>query len=222
MSQVPFNIKSSPSYLEDDFFVSDVNVFAKKWVDSWPNWGEGGLNKIFVLIGEEGSGKTHLANIWGERANAIELNISNIVNKTYNSSESDNFVFEDVHKYQSYAEDIFYLLNYVINNGKYLFITSSKSIKLIDFKLKDLSSRLSGAILVDLLSPDENVISQVIMKYFSDRQMRIDQKTIKFLSVRVPRSYPNVKKILEEIDYLSLKNKMPVTIPFLQKYFDLI
>jgi len=218
LSQVPFLIKSETSYVEDDFFVSDANVIAKKFIDQWPNWGDSPLSKILFLVGEEGSGKTHLVKIWQKKSNALALSIGDILNHGFNNIEVSCFIFENIHRYGQYSEDILHLVNFCLNNNKFLFITSLTNVDSINIKLQDLTSRLKSATNISLLGPDQEVTSQILMKYFSDRQIKIDHKIIKYLSVRVPRSYPAIKKVIEDIDYISLTNKKPITIPFLQKY----
>ena len=38
-------------------------------IDSWPDW----PNRIMLLVGPEGSGKSHLAAIWAEQAGARSI-----------------------------------------------------------------------------------------------------------------------------------------------------
>src|SRR5664279_33868 len=50
----------------DDFLVAPSNEAAVKLVDDWPDWPAHAV----LLVGPEGSGKSHLATVWQVRAKA--------------------------------------------------------------------------------------------------------------------------------------------------------
>jgi len=49
-----------PSLGGDDFLISGSNEYAAKLINAWPYWPD----PIAVLSGPQGSGKTHLVNVW--------------------------------------------------------------------------------------------------------------------------------------------------------------
>ncbi len=217
MVQVPFSILSKPTYLEEDYFVAESNYQAKKWIDQWPNWGNSSLSNISIIIGDYGSGKTHLAQIWLRKSHAIEITAKELISKDYLTKKADCYLLENFHNLINSEEEILHFINFVINNKKYLLITTEKSIADLNLKISDLYSRLSGMMLVHLKNPTSEMLEQILFKEFSDKQIKVDAKLVQYLSKRIARSYPEVKRIVEKLDILSLMTKKKLTIPLVQK-----
>ena len=57
------------SFSRDDFLEGPSNAAALSLVERWPDWPA----RIMVLTGPGGSGKSHLADIWSNRAGARRL-----------------------------------------------------------------------------------------------------------------------------------------------------
>src|SRR6516162_5137820 len=64
--QLAFALPHAVSFTRDDFLEGPPNAAGLALIDSWPDW----PNRIMLLVGLEGSGKSHLASIWAERAGA--------------------------------------------------------------------------------------------------------------------------------------------------------
>ena len=69
MDQLIFKFPFSKKYYEQDFFVSNNNFSAYKFIESWPTWPGKWLN----IFGASGSGKTHLAKILERKIEKIEI-----------------------------------------------------------------------------------------------------------------------------------------------------
>src|SRR5258705_11768572 len=67
--QLAFALPHAESLTRDNFLEGPANAAALALVDSWPDW----PNRIMLLAGPEGSGKSHLAAIWAERAGARSI-----------------------------------------------------------------------------------------------------------------------------------------------------
>ena len=66
MTQLAIDLPYRPALGRADFLVSDCNAAALGWIERWPVWPAHAL----VLYGPEGCGKSHLAYLWCERADA--------------------------------------------------------------------------------------------------------------------------------------------------------
>ncbi len=66
MTQLAFHLPPQPQMGREDFLEAPCNGLALSWIERWPDWPAQAL----VLCGPEGSGKTHLANIFAARAGA--------------------------------------------------------------------------------------------------------------------------------------------------------
>src|SRR6202789_4649181 len=64
--QLAFALPHEESLTRDNFLEGPANESGLALVDSWPDW----PNRIMLLVGPEGSGKSHLAAIWAEQAGA--------------------------------------------------------------------------------------------------------------------------------------------------------
>src|ERR1700752_3866941 len=64
--QLVFVLPHDESLTRDNFLEGPANTAALALVESWPEWPE----RTMLLVGPEGSGKSHLAAIWAEQAGA--------------------------------------------------------------------------------------------------------------------------------------------------------
>src|ERR1700753_2368735 len=64
--QLAFALPHAESLTRDNFLEGPANAAGLALVDSWPDW----PNRTMLLVGPEGSGKSHLAAIWAEHAGA--------------------------------------------------------------------------------------------------------------------------------------------------------
>src|ERR1700692_3553430 len=67
--QLAFALPHAESLTRDNFLEGPANSAGLALVDSWPDW----PNRIMLLVGPEGSGKSHLATIWAEEAGARSI-----------------------------------------------------------------------------------------------------------------------------------------------------
>src|SRR5260221_1718794 len=67
--QLAFALPHAESLTRDNFLEGPANAAALALVDNWPDW----PNRIMLLTGPEGSGKSHLASIWAEQAGARSI-----------------------------------------------------------------------------------------------------------------------------------------------------
>ncbi|HET7492948.1 MAG TPA: chromosomal replication initiator DnaA, partial [Bradyrhizobium sp.] len=64
--QLALVLPHAESFTREDFLGGPANAAGLALVDGWPDW----PNRIMLLLGPEGSGKSHLASIWAEQAGA--------------------------------------------------------------------------------------------------------------------------------------------------------
>src|SRR5512133_1687809 len=65
-AQIPLPLVTPAKLGRADFIVGPGNSAAVAFVDAWPNWPA----PAAALFGPSGSGKSHLARVWAERAGA--------------------------------------------------------------------------------------------------------------------------------------------------------
>ena len=65
--QLPLELPVEPSFGRGDFLPAPSNEAALAMIDQWPNWPD----RMLLLLGPPGSGKSHLAAIWAARTGAM-------------------------------------------------------------------------------------------------------------------------------------------------------
>ena len=177
MNQIIINFKNNKNdYLEDDFIKSESNYNAHQLIKHWPDfWG----SQFLIINGPEGSGKSHLANIWKKKSNAFSVTAENITETLFElEDEVLNFLIEDVDKLTNeYSEEIFHLYNKVKFSGGYMLLTSRNPIFKFKTNLSDLKSRLNSALVSVIKEPDEDLL-----------------KAIHFIEMMIERDYPSPAK----------------------------
>ena len=194
------------NFKDQDFYVSSSNKHPFTLLNSWPKWDKNFIN----LIGENFSGKSHLANIFLEKNKGIKINSEKISNNFLQKIKiHENIIVEDLT--QKINENLFFsLINIIDQDNKYLIVTSTIPIVDIKFKLNDLNSRSANFILSQIEKPSDDLIYALILKNLSDRQISIDEKLIEFIIKRIDRTYGKISDFIYKIDEISLKRKKPI------------
>ncbi|AIL64682.1 DnaA regulatory inactivator Hda [Rickettsiales bacterium Ac37b] len=210
--QIYFELKPNQEYTDTDFIISSANEEAVNKLTSWPNKTD--INQIhgIILYGPEHSGKTHLCHIWQNKTRAI------FINSLYNLHQiiqSNCYIVEDIDELiPQHEENFLHLLNTLIEHKYYFIFTSKFPPSSIMINLPDLASRIRAMHNIEIKHPDEPLLKALMIKYFSERQLKIDLNVIDYLLVRIERSCGAVRNIVELIDKHSLAEKRNVTIKF--------
>ncbi len=96
--------------------------------------------------------------------------------------------------------------------SKYLLIITETPFSEIKFKLQDLVSRSKNSSLAKIDPPDDELIFALILKNFSDRQIKLEKQIIEFIVNRIERSYSKISEFIYKVDELSLKKKKPINL----------
>ena len=209
--QLTFDLYGEESFNRDDFIISNSNKDALAWIDSWPAWPENvsGLN----IFGARSSGKTHLANIWKSKANALSITspLLDLVNLRKLLESHENVLIDNFDS--SWKEEpILHLYNLMQEVGGTLVIVSEKPASQIDIKLRDLASRVSTMTTVELKPPDDKLIKGVMRKLFKDRQIEVPSEVVNYLTIRMERSFKEVSRMVDRLDKTSLSEKNAITL----------
>tara|TARA_Y100000817_G_scaffold314725_1_gene314803 strand:- start:2128 stop:2784 length:657 start_codon:yes stop_codon:yes gene_type:complete len=217
MDQLIFKFPFSKKYYEQDFFVSSNNFSAFKLIEEWPIWPGKWLN----IFGDSGSGKTHLAKILEKKIKRIKLiDAQNINNKLIQNLNNIECLIIDSFN-NNIEEKIFYsLLNQSKQLENYILINSVTPLKNINFKLKDLQSRINSFINIGIELPTDDLLKVIISKILSDKQISINPKISEYIIKNVDRSYEKMFKFLKDLDDLSLSTGKSININLIKKALD--
>ncbi len=214
MSQLLLKFPFKKKYFEQDFYVSSNNFSAYKLIESWPNWPGKWLN----IFGAHGSGKTHLSNILAKKIEKIKI---------LEEEKIDNDLVEILHKFDcliidnfknTIQEELFYtILNQSKQLDNFLVINSKNSIRSNNYNLKDLKSRINSFVHIGIQPPTDDLLSVIISKYFSEKQINLDPKISEYIIKNVDRSYEKMFKFIKDLDYLSLSSGKSININLIKK-----
>lgn len=196
-----------------DFIVSDCNRYAFEWLEKWPFK----IQDNFVcLVGEKGSGKTHLSHIWARRLNAdIIDSSSDVFNKWYNIISFENtqryFVLDDA---DLISDDIllFYIYNTISEKNAYLLMTASSSPNKWNLKFEDIKSRLSTVNIIRIQKPNETAMLSIIEKMLLQRGIEAKNNIISYIANRIERSYESINYWINKLDSTLRDKKTKISI----------
>ena len=208
LNQLLLNFDYNIEFNKHDYYVSKSNYFAFSLIQNWPKWEK----KILNISGDIFSGKTHLAKIFQDKSNALYLRHNDINEEIFKKIKlNDSIIIDDFEKIKN--ENLLYsLFNLIYQDNKFLLILSHKAISEVNYNLDDLNSRAKNCIFAKIESPDDDLIFAIIVKSFSDRQIKLEKKLLEFIIKRIERSYGKIYEFIYKVDELSLKKKKPINL----------
>ena len=208
LNQLLLELDYKTNFNEHDFYLSKSNSNAFNLINRWPDWEK----KILNISGEKFSGKSHLANIFKLKSKAFLVRGNKIDNSIFKSLKLYESIIIDDFEECNDEEILYSIFNLIDQDNKYLLINSLKPINKIKYKLPDLASRSKNCLYAEIENPDDELLFAIILKNFSDRQIKIEKKIINFIISRVDRSYRKIDEFIYKVDELSLKKKKPINL----------
>jgi chromosomal replication initiation ATPase DnaA len=206
--QLALALPHSQSYAREDFLSGPSNAVALALIDGWPDWPA----RAVALVGPEGSGKSHLADVWAAQAGARCISGSALQEANLPGALATGaVVIEDVAENGIDERALFHLLNLAREEGAYALLTMRSSPAGWNLALRDLASRLRALPVVTLAAPDDALLRALLVKLFSDRQIVVEESLITYLVTRIERSCRAARDAVAELDREALRRKRPVT-----------
>ena len=205
-------------YLKEDFYVSSSNQEAYEFISSWPKW----IKRTVNIFGPPDSGKTHLASILKSKTSALEVEADALNDKIFFKFKiNEALIIENLN--ENISENLlFSLWNFALQDNKYLLITSTNPISAYKFKLPDLKSRASGSLIIGINLPSDDLISVILAKNFSDKQIKVEKKHIDYIIKRIDRSYEKISQFISILDKYSLKKNSPFSLKLIKEVLKMI
>jgi len=206
--QLAFALPHAESLTRDNFLEGPANEAGLALVDGWPDW----PNRIMLLVGPEGSGKSHLASIWAEQAGARSIAAHALTASAVPGALATGaLVVEDLRPGDFDERAMFHLMNLAREDEAYVLMTARIPPSAFEVELRDLRSRLRAVPVVSLLPPDDLLFRSLIVKFCADRQLNIDESVVSYLTNRIERSYAAARQAVELLDTEALRLGRPVT-----------
>ena len=216
--QLILKFPSQQAYKREDFYVSPSNQEAYDFINSWPRW----IKKIVNIFGPSGSGKSHLVSILKNKTSYLQINSKELNEKIFGRYKTkEALIIENLDEKVS-EKLLFTLWNITLQDNKYLLITSKKPINSFKFKLRDLMSRVTSSIIIGINLPSDDLISVILAKNFSDKQITVEKKHIDYIVKRIDRSYEKISQFILTLDKYSLKKGSPFALKMIKEVLKMV
>ncbi len=206
--QLALALPHAENLSRDDFLEGPGNAAALALVERWPDW----PNRVMLLAGPEGGGKSHLASIWSELAGSRVISAQALTPELVPSSlATGTLAVEDIDRGVVDERALFHLMNLARQDDAYVLMTSRRAPSTLAVELRDLMSRLRAVPVIEVAPPDDALLRALIVKLCADRQMLIDENLVSFLTTRIERSFAAARVAVELLDREGLRLGRPVT-----------
>jgi chromosomal replication initiation ATPase DnaA len=218
LQQIPLDLGHRTALGRHDFLVAPNNHDAVAWIDLWPEWPA----PCLVLYGPVASGKTHLGAVWAEQSSAICIKAASINEEVIRdiANMKQHVIIEDGDRLIGDIvgeKGLFHLYNIFKEEQKSFLLTLQEPPVRRAFALPDLASRMRAAPSVAIREPDEQLLSALLVKHFSDRQIRVNADVLHYILPRIERSFEAVRDLVEAADRKALVEKRKISIPLMRE-----
>lgn len=198
--QLPLDLGRPPGLSRDELVVTPSNAEAVALIDRWPEW----PSTVVILAGPAGSGKTHLGAIWRERSGAHRYDAGSL-------PETGPAFIDNADSGALDETALFHLINSARQSGSSLLLAARRFPAAWSVRLPDLASRLKAAMTVEVEEPDDALLSGVITKLFSDRQVEVETHVVSYLVRRMERSLATAIDVVDRLDAAALDRQSRIT-----------
>ena len=165
-----------------------------------------------LLVGPEGSGKSHLASLWAEKAGASVIDAARLGGAERPTwEESAAIAIEDADRVGAAEAPLFHIVNAALQRESFLLVTARAAPDAWGLRTPDLLSRLRLAPLVRLESPDLELIEAALFKLFADRQLTVEPRVAAYIAPRIERSLAAARAFVAALDREALARGRKVT-----------
>lgn len=213
--QLFFDLFEPKAFKTSSFLRAECNrdAFAQVTTIRWPS-----LHA--VLVGPEGSGKTHLAHIWAQNNGAKVYSIEDTLCFKEQSIIKHGIVIDNMDRLKGHRDlqaALFHLHNAALRHEQPILFVGSGTLSGWKIDLPDLNTRLSALAPFYLYRPDDVLLMQVLGSLFVERGLFPPASVVQYIVSRMPRSLSLAHEIVAYLDTMSLAQKKPLTVPFVAK-----
>ncbi len=202
--QLVFDIAPPPSFAREDFVAGAANEDALNLSTAlaWPT-------PVGVLVGEAGSGKTHLAHLFADRFSSAVWFEGSIPQLGHSGGA---LIIDGLEHWLEGDQDaLFHALETARANQWVTLVTARQSPEALGIERPDTVSRLRAGQRAAISLPDDGLFSAIAVKLFSDRHLMVDPAIAEYLLQRMERSYANLARLVALIDERSLSAGRSIT-----------
>ncbi len=201
--QLAFSLPVVAAFRREDFCAAPSNAAALAAVL------DPGVPRL-LLLGPQGAGKSHLAQIWTTANEAELLPLAALPARMPTLSPHARIAIDDAGALPRDEVALFHLCNLVAGSGR-LLLTATTPPRDWGLGLPDLLSRLQALPIARLGLPDDALLSAVLVKLFADRQVTVPANLIQYLVSRMERSIDAARSLVADLDASALAQARPIS-----------
>jgi chromosomal replication initiation ATPase DnaA len=211
--QLALALDHPESFAREDFLSGPTNAAALALIEAWPAW----PHRSIILIGPEGSGKSHLGAIWAQTSGARQIAARALEESIVPAALATGaLVVDDLVPGLFDERALFHLLNLAREDDAFLLLTARAPPQHVS--IPDLGSRLRALPVVAMAGPDDALLRALLVKLFADRQLAVDESLIGYLAVRIDRSFAAARSLVSRLDEEAMRQKRPLTRNFAAEF----
>ena len=219
-SQLVLEFDHRPALGGDDFLVAPCNKEAVGWLDRWQDW----PGPALVVYGPAGCGKSHLGQVFLTQSEGVRISLKMLLGGDPPSllGDAPACLIEDAEQVvgPECEQALFHLYNWCLQEGRRLLLSATNAPSRWPITLPDLGSRIRAAVAVEIGSPDDALITAVMVKQFADRQLSIDGDVVAFVQARMERSFAFIRALVETTDKMALAEHRAITVPLMRRVLE--
>jgi hypothetical protein len=113
-------------------------------------------------------------------------------------------------------EELFHRWNAALGAGRSLLLLSDNAPADWNVALPDLRSRLGASQLIEIGEPDDELISQLLLKHLHDRGTSIGPEALGFVVKRIERSHAVIEDFSRDANARALEQGSAITLPLVR------
>ena len=186
-----------------------------------------------LIVGDTGSGKSHLLEAASEVASAGGDSVAFVPMREWRSQRveavrglgrSGLLCIDDIDAAtgdRRWEEALFALVEASASRGTRMLVSAGAAPANIPFELADLRSRLSAATLYRLRELDDESRARALRRHASGRGIEIPDDVVGYVLARYRRDMPSLVALLDRLDYHSLSRQRRLTVPFVRGFMEI-
>ena len=203
MAQLTLKLDHHNAMSRADFIAAPGNARALAYLDAFPDW----MAPAAALIGPPASGKSHLAHVWTERADATLIEARDL-----HAPLAGALAIENVDDGIGDERALFAIME----RGTPLLLTARSAPPAWRASLPDLASRFAALIAFDLGAPDEALLMALAVKLFADRQLLVPENVVTVLVRQLERSPAAIRDFIARADKAALEAQKPINLQLIR------
>jgi len=228
LTQLPLSLTLRDDAIFDNFFMGNNTQV----IDVLKNFISKQSEPFIYCYGDNGSGRTHLLQACCHAASEHNHSIFYLPLSNYQDFSSNIFeslenqhcvCIDDVDAIignHAWEEALFYFYNRARENHTRLLVSAQLPPQQLPCVLKDLQSRLSGGLILEIKNLNDTEKMQALKMRASLRGLHLSEDVANYLIHHYSRNMRDLFDVLEKLDQASLAAKRKLTIPFVKVVMD--